>query len=336
MKKIISFIKNEYKFIILMILIFIVMTMKLPFYIDAPGGITNMNEKVLVEGGNSSDGSFNLTYVKEYKATPVTYLLSFIIKDWELISYSDVMSDNMTSSDYEIRDKLLLLESISNATYIAYTKAGIDVEILSEYIYVASVLEDVDSDLEIGDEIVSINEKSVSNKNEIDEIVSKLSVGDIVKLSVIRDEKKLEVNSKLIEIDGVTKLGIYPVQIKDLKTNPDLEIIYSKTESGPSSGLMLTLEIYNQLVDYDITNGLKIAGTGTMEMDGSIGSVGGIKDKLKSASNSGCDIFLIPSGENEEEALEIIEKYDYDITLVSVSDIDEVIDYLYNFDLQKS
>lgn len=48
---------------------------------------------------------------------------------------------------------------------------------------------------------------------------------------------------------------------------------------GPSAGLMFTLEIYNQLVDEDLTRGHEIAGTGTINEKGEIGPIGGIQQK---------------------------------------------------------
>ena len=65
---------------------------------------------------------------------------------------------------------------------------------------------------------------------------------------------------------------------------------------------MLTLAIYNSLVDKDITKGKKVVGTGTIEEDGSVGSIGGVKYKLNGAVRQKADVFLVPAGENYEEA----------------------------------
>ena len=49
---------------------------------------------------------------------------------------------------------------------------------------------------------------------------------------------------------------------------------------GPSAGLMFTLDIYDQLNSEDLRKGRKIAGTGTIESDGSVGDIGGAALKL--------------------------------------------------------
>ena len=46
---------------------------------------------------------------------------------------------------------------------------------------------------------------------------------------------------------------------------------------GPSAGLMLTLQIYSQLAHRDLLHGHKVAGTGTMASDGTVGIIGGIE-----------------------------------------------------------
>lgn len=61
---------------------------------------------------------------------------------------------------------------------------------------------------------------------------------------------------------------------------------------GPSAGLMFTLEIYNQLVEEDLTNGHEIAGTGTINDKGEIGPIGGIQQKVVAASDAGAEVFL--------------------------------------------
>ena len=88
---------------------------------------------------------------------------------------------------------------------------------------------------------------------------------------------------------------------------------------------MLTLAIYNNLVAKDITNGKKIVGTGTIDDNGNVGSIGGVKYKLNGAVRSKADIFLVPSGENYEEAVKEAKRKKYSIKIVSVSTFDEAL-----------
>ncbi|MEG2378915.1 MAG: S16 family serine protease, partial [Bacilli bacterium] len=106
---------------------------------------------------------------------------------------------------------------------------------------------------------------------------------------------------------------------------------FDSKESGPSGGLITTLTIYNYLVKEDITNGLKIAGTGTIEPDGSVGEIGGIKYKLAGVVKKKADLFFCPAGENYEEAMKEKKKNKYKIKIIGVETLDEALNYLKNY-----
>jgi Lon-like protease len=70
--------------------------------------------------------------------------------------------------------------------------------------------------------------------------------------------------------------------------------IIDQNVQGNSGGLMQTLNLYNRLVEEDITKGLRIAGTGTIEADGSVGPIGGVRQKVITAAREGIDVFFVP------------------------------------------
>jgi PDZ domain-containing protein len=78
----------------------------------------------------------------------------------------------------------------------------------------------------------------------------------------------------------------------------------------------------------DLTKGLKIAGTGTIDDDGNVGEIGGVKYKLAGAVKEKADIFLVPNDTNYEEALEEQKKHNYNIKIVGISTLKEAIEYL--------
>ena len=69
---------------------------------------------------------------------------------------------------------------------------------------------------------------------------------------------------------------------------------------GPSAGLMMALNVYNNLTPDDITKSLIVAGTGTIEIDGSVGPVGGIRQKVIAAKRAGSQLILVPTANFEE------------------------------------
>jgi Lon-like protease len=71
---------------------------------------------------------------------------------------------------------------------------------------------------------------------------------------------------------------------------------------GPSAGLAFTLEIYDSLSGRKLLHGHRIAVTGTISLDGSVGAIGGVKQKTIGAIEAGADTFLVPQGQNYRDA----------------------------------
>ena len=320
-------IKNNYKFIISLILIIVLLSIRFPYYIDAPGGITNMNEKIEIKGYESK-GSFNLAYVKEYRATIPTMLISTFNKNWKILKQEEVLLDTEDDNSYEYRDKILMQESISDAIYVAYTKANKEIEIISNKLLVTYIDSNVNTNLIVGDEIISINNKKIENKQKITKIVNSCNIGDKIEIKVLNKDKEHNRYAYIINEESGKKIGILISSINEYKTNPKVKVNIDKNESGSSGGLITALSIYNSLVKEDITNGLTIVGTGTIDLNGNIGSIGGVEYKLKSAVKEKAHLFIVPKDENYKEALKIKKENNYDIQILGVSTFDEGIEYL--------
>ena len=107
----------------------------------------------------------------------------------------------------------------------------------------------------------------------------------------------------------------------------ELDINFRNGEGGSSGGLILTLGIYSEITRVDILKGRNIAGTGTIDIDGNIGEIDGVKYKIAGAVKDKMDVVLV-SPYNYEEAKKVVEENNYDIELVEVSTFKEAIDYL--------
>jgi PDZ domain-containing protein len=100
--------------------------------------------------------------------------------------------------------------------------------------------------------------------------------------------------------------------------------IDSQNIGGPSAGMMFTLQIIDQLTPEQLTQGERIAGTGTISIDGSVGPIGGISQKVFGAIDAGAIAVLVPGG-NYDEALAAA---DGKIVVVRVDTIDDALAYL--------
>ncbi len=319
--------KEKKLFVLILIFIVIILNIKFPYYIDAPGGISNMDKKININGYKSS-GSFNLVYVKEYKATIPTLLMSLFNKDYKIMPKEDVLLDNDTYESYQIRDKLLMDESISNAIYVAYKSANKSIKVKKNSIKVAYVLEDADTSLLVGDEILSIDNKNITTKEELFKIINNKEVNDIINIKVKNNKKEYNRYAKIKEEDGKKIIGIIICNINDYDINPSISFNIDKNELGSSGGLVTALFIYNSLIEDDITNGLRIVGTGTIDLDGNVEEIGGIEYKLKSAVKNKADLFIVPIGDNYNDAIKLKEEKGYNIKIIGVSNFLEAINYL--------
>ena len=327
-EKIKDILRENYKQFIFLILIMFVFTIKLPYYINAPGGLMDVTDRVVIEDSYDVEGSLNMAYVTEIRATIPTLIVSMFNKNLDVLKEEDLTYENETIEDTYYRDHLFLEESINNAIIVGFTKAGKKVEITSSKILVTYVDKDALTDLKLGDEIISINDVEINSTNDINEIISKREENDEITIKVIRDNKELITKSTLREEDDRLVIGILATEKKEIETIPNVELKFKKSESGPSGGLMTALAIYNYLTPTDITHGKTIVGTGTIDINGKVGSIGGIKYKLKGAVKNKAEIFIVPNGKNYEEAIKLKEENDYEIEIVGVDTIDDALNYL--------
>ena len=316
--------KQHKSFIITIITIFLLFAVPLPFYIEKEGGVIATKDRIDIENAYKANGEFYMTYVSEIKVNIPLYIISFFNKNWDLIKKEEVILNNETEEDVYFRSKLLLDESIQNAIIAAYNLANKTVNITKEDCYVTYIDSLANTDLQIKDKIIKINNIKVTNRNHIHEIINNYKVGDILNFEVERNNNILKCTAKLIEIEGNAFIGVMISTKKEIVTKPNIDIKFEKGESGSSGGLMMALEIYNSLTEEDITRGRKIAGTGTIDENGNVGKISGIKYKIKGASKE-ADIFLAPSGENYLEAIQTVKDYNLDIKVIEVSTLKEAI-----------
>ena len=322
-----KYIKKNYKFLLVIISIMLLFLIEFPYYIEAPGGIDNMQDKIEIDGFKS-EGSFNVAYVKEYRATIPTLIISFFNKNWDVIKEKEVLLENETIDDYIMRDKLFMEESYSNATYVAYRKANKKINILNSSSSVLYIDKKAKTNLKVGDNIIEIENNKINNKDEMINLIEKYDYGDKLNIKVQNNNKNYNKYAKVIEIDNQKKLGIILVTLNKYETKPKINIKIEENESGASAGLIAALTIYNNLIEEDITHGLKIVGTGTIDINGNVGSIGGVSYKLKSAVAKDADLFFVPNGDNYKEAIKIKKEKNYKIKIVAVSTFDEAITYL--------
>lgn len=309
------------------IIIAIILILPVPYTVTIGGGTMNIDKKISIKEQYEAKGSFNCAYVKEMNGTVITYLLAKIIPSYELNKIEDITYENEEKEDYDFREKMYFTNSLDTATKVVFDYLNKPITINDENIYIVHIDEKAITDLETGDMILEVENIKIDNTKALEEIVKQYSYKEEINVKVLRNNKEIITKTKLIEINNEKKLGVYLMSKYSYETAPKVNFNFSNKEAGPSGGLMLSLSIYNKLTEYDITHGLKIVGTGTIESDGSVGEIGGIKYKLKGAVKDNADILIVPNA-NYEEAKSIKEEKGYNIKVISVGTFKEAIEKL--------
>jgi PDZ domain-containing protein len=300
--------------------------------LEAPGFAVSVEPMVQLpeEYRYPSTGSFVLTTVISH--APIlagewayTYLDSSVrLKPQDQIVPPDKTIQSVADENYQ---KLLRSETI--AVIVGLRLVGYSVDIEYDGATVVSILSQSPAAgiLQIGDIITSINGKSVMSPSDLTSQLKLQEQGVILELQVERDGKTLEANvlpMEPVQPGEPVWIGISVVQHNTGLNLPfRVEIIPQKVRGGPSAGLMFTLGVYNLVTPQDLTGGRKIAGTGTIDLNGEIGTVGGIRQKVVAAERSGAVYFLSPPG-NYSGALAAAKH----ITVIQVATAQEAIDFL--------
>ncbi|GLY10591.1 SepM family pheromone-processing serine protease [Pseudobacillus badius] len=320
----------------------------LPYYVMKPGDAHALKPIVEVAGGKKDEGTLMLTTIKMGEANYITYALASLRDYEEILPVEEVRSPHETNDEYNIRQQYLMSNSQQNAITVAFDAAEKPYTFQYEGVYVLNVFPGMPAEgvLEAGDRIVAIDGKEFKSSRLFTDYIQTKQPGEKVTITFIRNKEKMEKSISLKKFEGneqKTGMGIGLADQKKLVSKPKVKL---KADSigGPSAGLMFSLEIYNQLVKEDVAKGRKIAGTGTMEPDGTVGRIGGIAQKVVAADKAGAEIFLAPDDyispelkkrvpgivSNYKEAARTAKDIDTKMKIVPVHTFDDALTYLLN------
>ena len=259
----------------------------------------------------------------------MTYGLSYLFPSWDRESMDDYKYSTKESyEDIEFRGELDLESTNGSAIRNAYRLANKTYKEISSKIYVIGIFDEYETEFKIKDELLSVDGKVFETVLEYSTYVQKFKAGDVVSIKVLRDGTEKTIKCKIHEEQGRKIFGVALQISKKYETNPKIDIKFNADEAGPSGGLITTLDIYDKLMKEDVTKGHIIAGTGSVDDDGNVGSIGGVKYKVLGAASGDADLFLVPAGDNYKEALRVKKEKNLNIEIISVKTVDEAIEKL--------
>lgn len=286
--------KGWIKWLVLGLALLILGFMPLPYYIEQPGELFAVDDLIKIEG-KKPISNFSITTVGITQATPLSALRALMPFN-ELISEKELLAGVDDYDTYDFMQFLYMEDAANTATEVAYREARADYTVKNKGAYVFEVLKasTFHKKLQAGDLITQVNDQPIKNSSQFMEQIEKLTENQKVQLAFKRKKQVKEVSGKLTAFaDGKLRVGISLIDAKEVSTSPEATIDFEDIE-GPSAGLMYTLYMYNELTDKHLDQERKIAGTGTIAADGSVGPIGGVEKKVAAAAKAGAEIFLVP------------------------------------------
>ena len=161
-----------------------------------------------------------------------------------------------------------------------------------------------DEVLDPGDRILSVEGEELTGVEDLTRILADRSAGDVVSMKIDRPEVgpldvEVELTSSPEEPDR-TIVGFYPFDTRRVELPFELNI-NTGSIGGPSAGLAFTLTLIDELTEGELTGGDSVAVTGTMELSGDVGAIGGLRQKASAVAQAGVKLFLVPESQGEED-----------------------------------
>ncbi|APT93064.1 signal protein PDZ [Corynebacterium phocae] len=270
-------------------------------------------------------GQLNMTTVAvRTNMTLVQALGRWIGSGDTLVPIEAIFPKGHSEEEVQEANQIAFSQSESAATLVA-----MDYLQLPVHVEVAGVAEDsaAAGTLEQDDILLALDGKKITQPQQAQEVIQAKKPGDKLQVTVERAGKELHKTVTLKEhpeTKGQALLGILMITVPDngLEVNYNLEDI-----GGPSAGMMFTLAVIDKLSPGDLTGGHFVAGTGTIEPDGTVGAIGGIVHKVRAAKDAGAELFLAPA----DNCAEAVSRSTGDMVVARVEDIEDATQALEDF-----
>ena len=305
---------------------------KSDYYFMSPGPPYQWNIEIENVQTYEYEGNLYQLTVRRDEANYFVYAWARLNSQIDLYPREVILPDGVTPQELSEISIQNMITSENVAIAVALDSLDYEIESEGDGVLVVGLLDDspVKDKLIKNDLIISINNELVRSASEFISMLRTYEIGDIVNIGLIRNEQELTIETKLIEhveYENEPMVGflastpnqqfIFPFEV-DIKTG---------NVGGPSAGMMMALNVYNLLTEDDITNGKKIAGTGTIEIDGSIGPVGGVKQKVIAAKRANAGLILVPTANYEEASVFA----DDNTQIVAVDSFDNALNVIFDF-----
>jgi Lon-like protease len=276
-------------------------------FLFVPDRAKPLADKVVVQGGQDpADGDVYYVDLFVRRIRKLEQLLPFTRPEGStFVPEERLLPDGTTDQDRDRQNAEDMQRSERIAAVVALRALGYDVEATPNGVLVTSVYTNVPAAkvLEANDVIVGVNGVAVRTPPQLRREIGLITPGSDVRLTIRRGGKERDVTVRTVpnpQDSSRAVVGILVDQDAKIELPIDVDIDLGRV-GGPSAGLPFALEIARKL-GRDVTHGCRIAATGALALDGTVIPIGGVKQKTVGARRADVDFFLVPAGENAEDA----------------------------------
>jgi PDZ domain-containing protein len=272
-----------------------------------------------------TDGKLDLTTVDvRQQITLADALAGWFRREVAVVPRELVFPPDKTPEEITQDNVASMAASKDSAVVAALTELSIPVE---TDVVVTSVADGAPATgkLMAGDVLTSVDDQPVDDGAELRRLITAQPPGSTVEIGYTRDGTAGEVEITTEAAEGETPPRAVIGVLTEERADPPFEIdIALENVGGPSAGLLFALGIIDKLDPASLTGGKYIAGTGTIDVTGKVGAIGGIPQKLLAARRKGAVAFLVP----KDNCPEAVANAPDGLALISVATLDDALEGL--------
>lgn len=307
--------------------------LSLPYYALAPGAAREVDTLIEANGTKlyKTKGEVLLTTISLYQVSPLQAVEGWLRPDVDVVPQQQILPPEVSDREYQQYNFDVMDSSKQTAIIVALRRLGHEVKEHGQGALVERVLPQFPAQgrLRQGDVIKAVNGAPVTLVQEATALIGQHRPGEILSLDVAQPDGS-EARQVQVPLAADPEQGGKPVLgvvLRTFKRDFDLPFdidIKSDGIGGPSAGLAFTLGVIEALTPGDLTGGRRVAVTGTIEIDGRVGDVGGVEQKTSAVKAAGAEVFLVPANEYEV-ARRLAGK---DLNVIKVTTLQEALDAL--------
>lgn len=307
---------------------------------QAPGSALPVAPRLEVQGATryDTDGTVLFVTATGSQMSLLGWLLGSLDDDIEVLTYEQRFGPRTPLEQRRIGFQSMF-GSKQVAEYVAARLLGLPASFLAGPAVVAEAICGDDPlpnsaclVLEVGDTIVAIDGQPTPTLADVPAVLEQRRPGDTVEVTVRGHQRSDEQDRTVVLAapgDGSQRaiLGFRPADTRTVELPFDIDIDTNQI-GGPSAGLAFTLALLDELSPGSLTGNAKVAATGTIAEDGSVGPVGAVPQKAVAVARAGADVMLVPSGTDPDELAQIRRSLGESLQIIEVATILEALDVL--------